>query len=134
MFAETTELKIYDVCANLYFVVDRYLKQERASIAQIYRNNLRYHVMMQLAWNLNGSRPVHPSTLRNLKVSSLTDIEIKSVVDHTIALFDKAGAEDRRAKGEAFTSNLQQNALVKTSTLAPAVPNAVPPTAAQLPS
>ena len=134
LFAETTDLKIYDVCANLYFVVDRYLKQERASIAQIYRNNLRYHVMMLLAWKLNGSQPVHPSALRNLKVSSLKDIEIKSVLDHTIALFEKVGAEDRRAKGEAFTITLQQNALVKTSTLATAVPNAVPPTAAQLPS
>jgi hypothetical protein len=128
LFAEATELKIYGVCVNLYFTVDRYFKKERASIRAIYRNNLRYHVMMQLAWKLNGSRPVHPSALRNLKVSSLTDADIKSVLDHTIALFDQGGAEDRLAKGEAFTITLQQQATVKTSTLAITSPAATPAT------
>jgi hypothetical protein len=87
--------------------------------------------MMQLAWQLNGSRPVHPAALRNLKVSSLKDAEIKSVLDHTIAVFEEVGAEDRRAKGEAFTTDLKLKALVKTSALAAAVPTVITPAAAQ---
>jgi hypothetical protein len=31
LFSETTELKIYDICANIYFSVDRYCKKEHLS-------------------------------------------------------------------------------------------------------
>lgn len=118
LFSDTTDLKIFEVCAGLYFAVDAYFRKESANIDSKYRNNLRYHVMMQLAWKLNNSRPVHPAALRGLKVTNLTDVDIKTVLDHTIALFDKAGAEDRVAKGETFTSVLKQNSLVVSSSWA----------------
>lgn len=105
------------MCAGLYFTVDAYFRKERANINSQYRNNLRYHMMMQLAWKLNGSRPVHLAALRGLKVNSLTDVDLKTVLDHTTALFDGAGAQDKVAKGEAFTTKLKQNALVGSSTL-----------------
>jgi hypothetical protein len=118
LFADTNDLNIYAVCANLYFVVDRYFRKERGSIESIYRNNLRYHTMMQLAWKLNGSRPVHAAALKALKVTSLTDDDIKAVLDHTIKLFDDEGAEDRVAKADTFTEMLRAKSLVKASSLA----------------
>lgn len=119
LFSDATDLKIYEVCARLYFAVDTYFRKESANIDSKYRNNLRYHVMMQLAWKLNNSRPVHTAALRILKVANLTDADIKTVLDHTITLFDAAGAQDKVAKGEAFTTTLKQNPLVASSKLAP---------------
>ncbi|GGO38594.1 hypothetical protein GCM10010991_36110 [Gemmobacter aquaticus] len=118
LFSEMTDLKIYEVCAGLYFAVDAYFRKESANIDSKYRNNLRYHMMMQLAWKLNGSRPVHTAALRGLKVANLTDADIKTVLDHTIEIFDAEGARDKVAKGEAFTSTLKQKSLVVSSTLA----------------
>lgn len=118
LFSDSTDLKLYEVCAALYFAVEAYFRKERGNIDSKYRNNLRYHLMMQLAWKLNGSRPVHPAALRSLKVAKLTDTDIKTTLDHTIARFDAAGAQDKVAKGEAFTTTLKQNSLVGSSTLA----------------
>lgn len=115
IFSDNTDLRIYEVCAGLYFAVDAYFRKERANIVSEYRNNLRYHLMMQLAWKLNGSRPIHLAALRGLKVANLTDTDIKTVLDHTIALFDKAGAQDKVAKGEAFTIILKDHSLVGSS-------------------
>ena len=115
IFSDNADLRIYEVCAGLYFAVDAYFRKERANINSEYRNNLRYHLMMQLAWKLNGSRPIHLAALRGLKVANLTDTDIKTVLDHTIALFDKAGAQDKVAKGEAFTTILKDNSLVGSS-------------------
>lgn len=117
IFAETTPLKIYEVCAQLYFLVDAYFKKVRTSVDSIYLNNLRYHVMMQLAWRLNGSHPLHPSTFRTLRVASLTDADIETVLDHTIKLFDQESAKDQTAKGEPFTTILKSGSLVPASTL-----------------
>jgi len=122
IFSNTTDLKIYDVCANIHFIVEKYFKDKRTSISAVYRNNLRYHVMMQLAWKLNGSWPVHPAALRSLKVASLSEADIKAVLDHTIDRFDNIGAEDRHAKSEAFTKDLQLHALVNASALANMAP------------
>ena len=119
LFADTTDLKIYQVCAELFFKVDAYFKQNNKLIDSIYRNNLRYHLLMQLAWELNGARPVHPSALARLKVSTLTDATIKKVFDHTIAEFDKVGAIDKNAKVDIFTKKLKDAALVKTSSATP---------------
>ena len=117
LFADTTHLEVYRVCADLYFVVDAYFKKHK-SVDSIYQNNLRYHLMMLLAWRLNGSRPVHPAALRYLKVSLLKDSDLKAELDHAIKLFDKAGAEDRIAKDAAFTDNLKKNSLLKVSSAA----------------
>lgn len=118
LFADSTELKIYEVCASLYFAVDRYFKKNRAAIDSIHRNNLRYHVLMQVAWSLNGSHPVHASALKGLKVANLTDATIKTILDHTITLFNTAGAADKTAKTDAFTEILRTKSLVKASKLA----------------
>jgi len=118
LFGDTNDLKIYEFCAKLYFELDRYFRENRTSIESIYRNNLRYHIIMQLAWKLNNSRPVHVSAIKSLKTSQLTDADIKAVLDHTIGLFDEEGAEDRVAKNESFTKILCDNASVKASKLA----------------
>lgn len=118
LFANTTDLKVYQICAELYFVVDAYFKRESQTIDAIYRNNLRYHLIMQLAWQLNGSRPIHIAALKLLKVGTLTDTIIKQVLDHTITEFNKAGATDKTAKADAFTVTLKNASLVKTSVLA----------------
>jgi hypothetical protein len=124
MFDPGTDLQIYRTCAQLLFVVNSYLRRKRKEIDAIYRNNLRYHLMMSLAWRLNGSRPVHAAALGKLKVSTLNDADIAEELAHIIKLFDKAGASDKIAKDAAFTASLVKNAQVKASVLA--TPTAAP--------
>ncbi|MBZ9711471.1 AIPR family protein [Mesorhizobium sp. ESP7-2] len=134
LFADTTDLKIYQVCAELFFAVDAYFKKHGKTIDSVYRNNLRYHLMMQLAWELNGSRPVHIAALRQLKVSTLTEATIKKVLDHTIEQFEKAGAADKTAKSDTFTVTLQKASLVKASVLAAQAPAVASPAATPTPA
>jgi hypothetical protein len=125
LFSDDTDLKIYQVCAEIFFKVDSYFKENAKSIDSSYRNNLRYHLMMQLAWELNGSRPVHRAALAKLKVSGLKSETLTKVFDHTISEFDKDGATDKVAKTDGFTQKLKQAALVKASSAEQ--PNPVPP-------
>ena len=125
LFADATHLEIYKFCADLYFAIDIFLKQIRGAVDSIYRNNLRYHLMMGLSWRLNKSRPVHVSRLRTLKVSDLKEVDLEAEFNHIMQLFTTAGAEDRVAKDADFTEMLKAKALVKTSSLkSPAKPAA----------
>lgn len=117
MFSADVPLEVYKFCAELHFAVDAYLKANKNSIETIYRNNLRYHLMMQLSWRLNGTWPIHPSKYKHLDVSTLTDANIKLELDHAIKLFKKAGPTDRVAKDVAFTKLLKTGSLVKESSL-----------------
>lgn len=117
IFSQKIDLHIYKVCAEIYFLVHDYLKKHNKNIDPLHRNNLRYHVMMQLAWHLNKSRPIHPTALKSLKPSSLTDADIQKVLDHSISEFQKAGSADKTAKGQEFTTALKASALVPTSSL-----------------
>jgi hypothetical protein len=117
MFSEVNGLEVYEFCAELHFAVDRYLKTIRKTVDSIYRNNLRYHLMMQLSWRLNGSWPLHPARYKTLDVSTLTDATIKLEFDHTMKLFKNEGLEDRVAKDASFTTLLKTKSLVKKSTL-----------------
>jgi hypothetical protein len=118
MFSAEVPLEVYKFCAELHFAVDAYLKAHKTTIEAIYRNNLRYHLMMQLSWRLNGSWPIHAMRYKTLDVSTLTDTQIKTELDHTIKLFKKAGPTDRVAKDLSFTNVLKTESLVKKSSLA----------------
>jgi hypothetical protein len=117
MFDPSTDLNIYKVCAQLYFIVNDYLRRNRKTIPTIHRNNLRYHLMMALAWRLNKSRPVHPAALGKLNVGPLKDADIADELAHIVKLFKKAEASDKIAKDAGFTKVLTKNAKVPTSTL-----------------
>lgn len=118
MFSSEVPLEVYKFCAEMHFAVDAYLKKNRKSIEAIYRNNLRYHLMMQLSWRLNGSWPLHPARYKTLDVSTLTDANVQLELDHAIKLFKQAGPDDRVAKDVAFTTMLKNKSLVKKSKLA----------------
>lgn len=118
MFDPATDLNIYRVCALLYFAVDSYFKAERASISAVYRNNLRYHLMMSLSWRLNKSRPVHPAALGKINVSSLKKADIADEMANLMKTFDKAGATDKTAKDSGFTSTVRKKSKVPASSLA----------------
>ncbi|MDB5597358.1 MAG: hypothetical protein JWM36_4319 [Hyphomicrobiales bacterium] len=118
MFDAQTDLDIYKTCARLYFAVDAHFKQERNSIEALYRNNLRYHLMMSLAWRLNKSRPVHRAALGKLNVTSLKPSDIADELAHLIKYFKKSGATDKIAKDSDFTAVLKKNSKVSASSLA----------------
>jgi len=128
MFNSSTNMSVYKVCAELYFIVNGYLRRNRKTIETIHRNNLRYHLMMSLAWRLNKSRPVHAAALGKLNVSSLKDEDIADELAHIVKFFKKAGASDKVAKDASFTKALIKNAKVKTSGLGktPEAANAKP--------
>lgn len=117
MFSPEMDLNTYKVCAELYFLVDGYFRRERKTIKPIHRNNLRYYLMMALAWRLNGSRPVHAAALGKLKVATLRDADLADELIRLVKVFDRAGASDKVAKDAAFTLALKKKAKVPTSSL-----------------
>lgn len=117
VFSDKVPLEVYKFCSEMHFAVDAYFKTKRKSIDAIYRNNLRYHLMMLLSWRLNKSWPLHQTRYKTLDVSTLTDADVKLEFDHAIKLFDKAGPDDRVAKDVAYTTILKNNSLVKKSKL-----------------
>jgi hypothetical protein len=75
----------------------------------IYRNNLKFHVLMVLGWTLNGGQTLPAIRVPHLDMTRATPALLKTVTDWVISEFDAAGAEDKTAKDKAFTERLKAN-------------------------
>lgn len=96
----------YVYAAKLERKVDAFISKIRASTDAVYRNNLRYHLMMILVWELAGKKT---GKIDALNVDKLDDAKMQKAFDWLIAQFDKDGAEDSTAKDKAFTESLKKN-------------------------
>ncbi|MGB7374174.1 MAG: AIPR family protein [Pontixanthobacter sp.] len=96
----------YVNAAKLERKVDAFISKIRASTDAVYRNNLRYHLMMILVWELAGKKT---GKIDALNVDKLDDAKMQKAFDWLIAQFDKDGAEDSTAKDKAFTESLKKN-------------------------
>ena len=119
LFSETSGLEVYKFCAEMHFLVDAYFKKNKNTVEAIYRNNLRYHLMMQLSWRLNGSWPLHPSRYKTLDASTMTEADIKTEFEHAMKLFKQRGLEDRVAKDASFTALVEKRSLVSRTKAKP---------------
>jgi AIPR protein len=102
-------LEMYGKIAFMLDLVDRHFKSISHSVGRIYRNNLRFHVLMVLSWRLIGSRSATAEAIGAIKNEDLTSETLRDVTNWVIAQFDQQGAEDKTAKDSKFTDYLKDN-------------------------
>ena len=76
---------------------------------QVFRNNLKFHVLMVLAWSINRSQTIPALRIPQLDLSKLTSDRVKAVTGWVFSEFGAEGAADRTAKDSAFTDRLKAN-------------------------
>jgi len=113
-------LEMYGVIVRLLDNVEAFFRKNASQIDQIYRNNLKFHVLMVLGWALNGNSTLPAPRITQLDLSTLTEPQINAVVQWVRQEFDAAGAEDKTAKDGTFTQRLKTNWSVAATTPAAA--------------
>jgi hypothetical protein len=101
-------LAMYGVAVQLLDAIERYFKAIKTTTNRVYRNNLKFHSLMVLAWAINEDKTMPAQRIAQLSVKKATNSQVKSVVDWVFKEFDKAGPEDRTAKDGDFTAQLQK--------------------------
>ena len=105
----THPLEIYGKVVQMLAGVDRHFRAIAIADNQIQRNNLRFHVLMVLAWTLNQNSKLPAKRIKQLDLSKMTEPVLQAVTDWVFAEFNGAGAEDKTAKDSSFTERLQAN-------------------------
>lgn len=95
------------VAAALERKLDAWLRSNRKNYDALYRNNLRFHALMILSWNLMGKKS---KVTKAINIEKATDAEIKKAFDWVKDQYDAAGAEDdQMSKSNTFTKLLSEN-------------------------
>lgn len=122
-------LEMYGVLARLLDSVEGFFRKNASGIDQVYRNNLKFHVLMVVSWALNEHSTLPAPRITKLDLSMLTEPQLNAAVQWVRLEFDAAGAEDRTAKNRAFTQRLKTNWFVAaTIPVAATTPTAPVPT------
>jgi hypothetical protein len=111
VFPTSINFDEYVNAANLERKVDAFISKVRATADAVYRNNLRYHLMMILVWELAGKKT---GKIDSLNVDKLDDEKIAKAFEWLMVQFDKEGATDSTAKDKAFTESLKKNWVKQT--------------------
>jgi hypothetical protein len=102
-------LELYGVVVGLLDKVEQHFRSISGQADRVYRNNLKFHVLMVLGWALNGSQTLPAPAIRALKLDEASDAQVKAVVDWVFSQFKTAGPDDRTAKDKSFTEALKTN-------------------------
>lgn len=104
VFPENASLKRYLIAAILEQKIDAFLRKNRKNFSSVYRNNLKYHLIMISALDIAGSQKIE---IANLKLNKLDENRISDNFNWLISQFDNVSAEDKTAKDAAFTATLR---------------------------
>lgn len=96
----------YVVAAKVERIVDSFLIRNRNKYEAVYRNNLRFHMMMVSSWALSGKVT---GKIVDLDTSKLNDTQLLNIWNWVIKEFDDEGALDSTSKDTAFTKRLIEN-------------------------
>lgn len=100
-------LAMYGNVVRMLDSVDQYFRSIKSEESRIFRNNLRYHVLMVLSWELNGSSTLPSPRIASLDISRMDGGLVKRVADWVFRRFEIMGAEDRTAKDAKFSKEIQ---------------------------
>lgn len=109
MFSMSHDMGLYETCAKINFLVEKYLRDNRKSIDSLYRNNLKFHTMMVLAWHLLGNQSPTPKALSALDLSATGEKQVGQAFQWIKKEFDDVGPEDATAKDKNFVQRLKDN-------------------------
>ena len=99
-------LAMYGNVVRMLDAVDQYFRSIKSEDLRVYRNNLRYHVLMVLSWELNGSSTLPSLRIASLDISKMDSGLVKQVANWVFQQFKMAGAEDRTAKEAKFSEKI----------------------------
>ncbi|VAX17608.1 hypothetical protein MNBD_NITROSPINAE04-2494 [hydrothermal vent metagenome] len=109
MFTTQHKMELYVICAKLNFIVEKYLRDKRKTIDSIYSNNLKFHTMMVLAWQLLGKKSSNPKVISGIDQSSIDEKQVSKAFRWVRKEFNSAGPEDATAKDKNFAERLKKN-------------------------
>ena len=109
MFSLKYDMGLYEACAELNFVIDKFFRDNRKTIDSIYRNNLKFHTMMVLAWELTETTFLKPKLLAKIDFAAADTALVEKTFNWVKAEFDSAGAEDATAKDNKFVTRLKSS-------------------------
>lgn len=114
----THPLEMYGKIVKMLDHVETYFRSIADQVDQIYRNNMKFHVLMVLGWVLNDSPTLPAKRIVQLNLSKITSDQVKAVADWVFQEFKLKGREDHTAKDASFTAHLKTNwTIEKTKTL-----------------
>jgi hypothetical protein len=102
-------LEMYGVIVRLLICVEDYFRSIASTSNQLYRNNLKFHVLMVLSWNINGNKTLPAIRVAQLDPDNATELLMQKTTDWVFSEFTKYGAEDKTAKDSSFTQHLIAN-------------------------
>jgi hypothetical protein len=113
----THPLEMYGVIVQLLDSTEIWFRKNAGEFTQVYRNNMKFHVLMVLSWALNGSSTLPAQRITQLSLAKLTDAQVNAVAQWVLQEFEAAGADDRTAKDTTFTQRLKSNWSESKTTL-----------------
>lgn len=104
-------LNLYKVAITMLLKIEEYFKSSVSQDKRKYKNNLRFHVLMVLSWELNQGKGLTRSRIEKIDTRDITPELLENVTSWVFEQFDKSegGPEDRTAKNSPFTDQLKGN-------------------------
>lgn len=109
IFSENYPLELYLSAARLYSRVTEFL--QTVQIGWRDKNNVRFQVMMLLAYRKVKADPIDPVNFSQQDFASLTDAEIKKAFEQVWQKYDSLGRTDAVAKGTEFAKAVRDFAV-----------------------
>ena len=109
-------LEMYGVIVRMLNKVEEFFRTISNPEERIYRNNLKFHVLMILGWAINGGTTLPALRIPHLDLAKMTDEQVKKVTEWVFSEFRDAGAEDKIAKQVTFTDRLKNNWIASATT------------------
>ncbi|WP_158282654.1 AIPR family protein [Azospirillum sp. TSH58] len=99
------DLALYRLASEGIFAVSAHFSD--SSYDRIYKNNLRFHVLMVLGWWLAGSQKPTPQQLSAVDIKKMARAPFGKITEWVIEKFEEKGAKDSVAKDGDFTAHLK---------------------------
>jgi hypothetical protein len=107
IFPNGLDMARFAKAASLERKLDDWLRSNRTGYDALYRNNLRYHTLMVLAWDLMGAKSKKTGAV---DLNKATDENIKNTFEWVVQEYKTAGGvDDTLSKTKEFTTTLATN-------------------------
>ena len=109
IFADDAEhpLEMYAVLTILLMQVEAYFRVIRKNTERDYVNNMKFHMLMVLAWTLNKNSTLPGKRIAQLDPTFVTDNMLAKVSSWVFDQFDQAGRSEQVARDGEFTCTLR---------------------------
>lgn len=109
VFPDGANLNRFVVAASLERALNSFLQKNRNTYDAKYKNNLRFHTLMVLAWTALEKKGGDSESI-NLDI--IGEDMIQKTFEWVLQEFDKFGGEDSDAKDSVFTDELKNNWVI----------------------